>query len=164
MNQAHLHLMINHLPIMGTVIGMVVLIAGYLIKNQTVKQTALGIFIFSALAAIPAQLTGEGAEEIVEKLTGINHDDIHKHEDWASRFSWLLGGLGLLSLITLLLIWKSKTYINYLVGACFVFSILVIGVGKQTATNGGEIRHTEIKSNAIIHGGGNLNNKEKEED
>lgn len=80
MNQAHLHLMINHLPIMGVVIATLVLISGFIIKNKIVKRTALGIYILSCFGIIPSHITGEGAEEIAEKIPEISHDLIHTHE------------------------------------------------------------------------------------
>ena len=37
MNDAHLHLLVNHFPIIGTVFGLGVLISGILLKNNSVK-------------------------------------------------------------------------------------------------------------------------------
>ncbi len=72
MNQAHFHLILNHLPILGILFGLIILTGGFLTKNAAVKRTALGMFVLSAIFAIPAYLTGEGAEEVVENLPGVN--------------------------------------------------------------------------------------------
>ena len=58
MNQAHLHLLLNHLPILGALFGLLILAGGFLLKYDTVKRTALGLFVLSAILAIPAYLTG----------------------------------------------------------------------------------------------------------
>ena len=113
MNDAHLHLIVNHFPIVGTAIGLLVLIVGYLIKNQQVKATSLGIFIFSALAAIAANYTGDGAEEIVEKIPGITKSIIHDHEEYAEQFFTLSLILGGASLITLFLQIKKLGLASY---------------------------------------------------
>ncbi len=81
MNQAHFHLLLNHAPIIGPAFGIAVLLAGFIFKSDPVKRAALGIFVLAALLAIPAFLTGEGAEEIVEKLPGVNETLMETHED-----------------------------------------------------------------------------------
>jgi len=148
MNTAHWHLLLNHAPVISIVIGLLILIAGYVLKNEMVKKTALAVFVFAALSAIPAFLTGEGAEEAVENLPGITDNIIDKHEDIGSVFLWLIGGLGVIALGALLADFfrhklKNTLYIVALIGA-----VISIGVAKQLATTGGEIRHTEIRADA----------------
>lgn len=79
MNDTYFHLAVNHLPIGGVFIGFLVLLTGYLIKKQQIKNTALGIFVFSALTAIAVFLTGEGAQEVVGNLPRISETLIYKH-------------------------------------------------------------------------------------
>lgn len=149
MNTAHWHLLLNHLPVIGTITGTVILIAGFVLKNNpTIKRTALGVLIFSALFAIPAYLTGEGSEELVENLPGVNENIIETHENLANTFLIAISILGAWSLVTFVADWmKSKaTHLLYIV-------ILLGAVGtsiftKQMATSGGEIRHTEIRADA----------------
>ncbi len=147
MNQAHLHLMINHLPIMGTAIGIIVLMAGFILKNPIVKQTALGIFILSCIGILGAHFTGEGAEDVVEQLPGISKKLIHHHEDFASVFGWSLLAVALISLITLYMELKKKSGSKVLYLIIIATSIFTLFYAKQTATSGGEIRHTEIRDN-----------------
>jgi len=148
MNQAHLHLMVNHLPIMGTFVGTVVLLSGYVLKNPIVKRTALGIFIFSCFGILGAHFTGEGAEEIVEELTGISRKLIHHHEDQAAIFGWSLLSVVLLSLITFYLDLKNKSLAKILYVLVIASAFVAVWFAKQTATSGGEVRHTEIRDAA----------------
>ena len=69
MNEAHLHLTFNHLPIIIPIIGLLIMIGGILLKSEVIKRTAYAVFILGALATIPAFASGEGAEEIAEKWT-----------------------------------------------------------------------------------------------
>ena len=48
MNPAHYHLILNHLPIIVPVIGLLVMIGGHIFQIETVKRTAYFIFIFGA--------------------------------------------------------------------------------------------------------------------
>ena len=60
MNQAHLHLIGNHVPIVGSLFALVLLGAGLLRKNQTLTQAGLAAVLAAGLLCLPAQLTGEG--------------------------------------------------------------------------------------------------------
>ncbi len=146
MNGAHLHLVFNHLPIVGVIIGALVLIAGYLSIKMPVKVTALGIFIFSGITALIANYTGEEAEEVVEGLGGISHQIIYAHEEQAETFLLLTVILGVISILTLFFTAKKKEFARYGFMLAFVLSIACIFTGKQTGTSGGEIRHTEIRA------------------
>lgn len=150
MNEAHFHLIVNHLPIVGLLIGLLVLVTGFILKKSEIKVTALGIFIFSALASVAAFYSGEGAEEIVEKVPGISETLINQHEESAELFFTAILILGVFSLITLILEIKKSKFSNY--GFVLVFLVtLVSGVlAKNVGTSGGEIRHTEIRNDSNL--------------
>lgn len=166
MNQAHLHLLFNHLPIIGTLIGLLTLIAGFLLGNTMVKRTALGIFVFSALCAIAAMLTGEGAEEVVEHLPGLNGGFIKSHEEMAEIFIWLTNVLGISALATLILDIKENALSKILYFVTLAIGLGAMFVGQQVGTTGGEIRHTEIRTGATQVGeqGGSEVQGKKEHD
>lgn len=146
MNGAHLHLVVNHLPIVGVIIGSLVLIAGYLSIKMPVKVTALGIFIFSAITAMISNFTGEGAEEVVEGMGIVSHELIHEHEEMAETFLLLTVILGVISILTLYFTAKKKEFARYGFILALLLSVACIFTGKQTGTSGGEIRHTEIRA------------------
>ena len=146
MNQAHFHILVNHLPIIVPIIGVLVLLIGIIFRSEIVKRVAYFVFIIGALATLPSMLSGEGAEEVAENLPGVTENFIHEHEEAAETFalfSYILGAFALFSLWTN---WKRKSYSNLLSYVLFALSLVVIFLGKQTGTTGGEIRHTEIRS------------------
>ncbi|MEO0332049.1 MAG: hypothetical protein AAF223_10235, partial [Bacteroidota bacterium] len=67
MNDAQIHLALNHFPIIGTLFGTVLLGIGVFGKNKSLLNTGLIILILMTLITIPVYLSGEGAEEIVEE-------------------------------------------------------------------------------------------------
>ena len=148
MNDAHYHLIVNHLPIVGLLIGILVLIAGLVFNKAEVKLTALGIFIFSAITSIAAFYTGEGAEEVVENLEGISETLIHTHEEYAETFYTLSLILGGLSLLTFILELKKIKFTNYLMILCLLIAIVDGVLATYVGSSGGEIRHTEIRNDA----------------
>ncbi len=147
-------MVLNHIPIILPAIGFLVMLGGYVLKSEIVKRTAYSIFILGAIITIPAFLTGEGAEEVVEKIQGIDKQFIKNHEHVADTFAVLCYILGAISLIGLWANWKQKP-INKIIGLSTVFfSLAVLVFAKQAGTTGGEIRHTEIRGQSVD---GNIN-------
>lgn len=150
MNSAHFHLVVNHFPIVGILIGFLTLIGGLLLRKSDVKITALGIFVFSAITSIFAFYSGEGAEEVVENLPGISETLIHSHEEYAETFflvTLVLGAVALIGLIGEIKKSRFSKYLTILVLLAAMFDgLLAINVG----ISGGEIRHSEIRSNAKV--------------
>jgi uncharacterized membrane protein len=146
MNAPHFHLIVNHLPIVFPLVGMIVLLAGFYTKSEIVKRTSFFIFILSALAALVAMWSGEGAEEVVENITGVDERFIEVHADAALNFavaSYLLGGLSLLALWSN---WKQKPYARLLPGIVLTLSMITLLLAASAGTSGGEIRHNEIRN------------------
>jgi hypothetical protein len=83
MNQTHIHLLITHLPIIGSILGAFVLAHGIRVKSNQTIIAAYYIFVLSSIGAIIAYLTGEGAEETVENMQGVVETTIEIHGNFA---------------------------------------------------------------------------------
>jgi uncharacterized membrane protein len=149
MNQAHFHLLVNHLPILGTLFGMLILFIGLIIKNVSIKRTGLGLLIFASLAVFPAHITGEGAEEEIENNRGIDKNYIHEHEEQADIFMGILIALGVVAIITLVADLLQKTYSPVAYIITLVLCCVTVFFALKTATTGGEINHPEIRDDVI---------------
>lgn len=128
------------------------MVGGLVLKSEILKRTAYCIFIGGALAAIAAFSTGEGAEEVVEGIQGVDEKFIKIHEEAAEIFALLLYILGLLSVAGLWANWKKKSYSQTVSIVTLVLSLVVLFFAKQTGTTGGEIRHTEIRGDGLTDG------------
>ncbi len=146
MNEAHLHMVVNHFPIIGIILGLGILIIGVLLKNRTVINTAYGLFIVSAIFAAVSMATGDGAEEMVENFPNIGKQIIHEHEEMAEKLAIVLYILGVVSILGWYL--NIKNHIKAPLISFLAMTIAIIGVflAQQTGTTGGEIRHTEIRA------------------
>lgn len=162
MNEAHFHLVVNHLPIIFPIVGVIVMITGLIFKSDAVKRTAFLIFIIGSLTSIVAMTSGEGAEEIVKKISGVTENYIERHEESAELFSiltYILGGLSILGLWASI---KQNTFSNIANISILILALVVIYFGKETGTTGGEIRHNEIRPN--YQSPTSNNNNETEDD
>ncbi len=146
MNDAHLHLLINHFPIIGTVFGFGILVAGIISKNKSIQNTAYIIFIICMILGKVSMFTGDKAEDIVENL-GISHDLIHEHEEQAETYMKMAYALGVISIISLLANIRNHPKSKLFSFLTLTLAIVTIILSKSVGTSGGEIRHTEIIQN-----------------
>jgi uncharacterized membrane protein len=151
MNDAHLHMVVNHFPIIGTIFGLGILITGIVMKNSVVKNVAYVLFVIAAIFGFASMFTGERAEEIAENLPSVTDQIIHEHEEMAEKFALVLYVLAGISLVGLFLNFKNHAKSNLLAYFAFVVALVAVFLGKQTGTTGGEVRHTEIRANAEIN-------------
>ena len=150
MNEAHVHLVVNHLPIVGVLIGFLVLIAGYSIKNRQIKNTSLGIFLFSAVASAAAFYSGEGAADVVEHLSGKSETLMHAHEEYAELFFAMTLILGGASVLTAFFEYMKFPFASYGFLVVLLLSVTTIVISNYVGTSGGEITHLEIRKDADV--------------
>lgn len=150
MNAGYLHLAINHFPIITTIIGCLILLSGYFLKNEGIKLAGLGALCFGALMAIPAILTGDPAADLVHNIPGVSHDAIESHEGIAYAGFWALMFLGILSAMGIYGTLKREKFAGKIILAALFLSILVSGWMVYVGRTGGKIRHSEFSGNAQI--------------
>ena len=149
MDQAHIHLLIVHLPLFGAFFGMLVLAHGMWHKSEQTTIAAYNVFIISAIGAAIAKFTGEGAEEAVENIPGVLESAIEVHEDagfWA--FVTMLV-LGVASVLAIYFTRTKSPFTQKMSRMVLVLSVFCLIVVARTAYLGGQIRHTEIRGAVV---------------
>lgn len=144
MNDAHFHMVVNHFPIIGIIFGLGILIAGIVLKNKSIQNTAYVLFIICMVFGKISMFSGEKAEDIVEEL-GISHDLIHEHEELAENFMKVAYGMGLFAIISLIANVKNHPKAKLFAFLTLILAIVAAVMSKEVGTSGGEIRHTEIR-------------------
>jgi uncharacterized membrane protein len=148
MNDAHLHMLVNHFPIIGLFFGFLILLFGIIRNNGTLKSTAYIIFIFCTIMGKVSMMTGDKAEHSVEKMAGFSGEYIHEHEEAAELFMKPLYVLGIVSILGLVFVVKKRSS-EKIVSICVILiAAICLFLSKGVGTTGGEIRHTEIRENA----------------
>lgn len=144
MNWSHLHLIVNHLPVLGILFALLLLAVGLLKGSEDLQKAALTAFILTGICAVVAYLTGEPAEEVVERLPGINKAAIELHEKAAVAALSGAVTLAVASIVTLLL--RRSSLYRASAALVLLLSIAIFGLMGWTANLGGQIRHSEISS------------------
>jgi uncharacterized membrane protein len=143
MNAAHLHLTLNHLPVLGVVFALPLLGFGLLRRNPTLLRAGWITLVVVALAAIPVYLSGEGAEEIVEDEPGVSHDAIEAHEEIALFGLIGVEALGVVALAGLLLSRRASGAPAWLPPGSLVLALMLAALLAVVAYRGGQINHPE---------------------
>lgn len=149
MNQVHLHLVANHIPVVGSIIGIFILLYGWYFKSERTVKAALWVLLVAALGAVVTYITGEGAEEAVENMAGVSESVIEEHEEAAIASLVTMIVLGSLSLVSLLNFFKSQSITRLLNSALLVVALASFGTTANVAWLGGKIRHTELGTTTV---------------
>jgi hypothetical protein len=149
MNPAHLHIILNHIPVIGIPFGTALLAWGFLRKSHEVKTAALLVFVAIALVTIPTYLSGRAAEDLVEDLPGVSENLIENHEGAATIALAATSILGGLALVRLLIPARFTAIGGPMTILVLVLSIGVAGWLARTANLGGQIRHPEIRDSPV---------------
>ncbi len=149
MNPAHLHLILNHLPLVGTAFTLALLLVAFAKRSDEMKRVGLGFLVAVTLIAVPAYLTGEPAEDAVKQLPGIEESFIERHE-FAAQWAFTAQlALGLLAMAGLYFMRSCQPLPKWCSTALLVLALVVCGLMAFTANLGGQIRHPEIHSEQV---------------
>jgi hypothetical protein len=150
---AHLHLVLNHIPVLGTLLfAPLVLLWGLARRSREVALTGLLLAVLLALTAVPIYLTGEPAEDQLENQPWLEKSRVEVHEERAEAglVAVLLTGAG-----ALLALWFSRAGrpVRPLVaGAVLVGLVVSALLFAWAALAGGQIRHDELRGSQPTSG------------
>ena len=143
MSSIHLHLLLNHVPVVG--MAFVLLILGVALWRQNDGMGRLGLAVMVGLSVITTAvfLTGEPTEEAVEGVVGVSESMIHPHEEAAEASLIATSIVGVLALVALG-VYRRRTVPRWVTGAALAAALVASTMLGWTANLGGQIRHTEI--------------------
>jgi uncharacterized membrane protein len=144
MNLTHLHLVTNHIPVIGTAFGILFLLGGMFRKSLELQAAAYLTFILSTFGVIIAYFTGEPAVESVEYIFDVTEQSIDAHANAAKATFFSMLVLSALSLIALFLVNKKPSRVGGFAQIVVLVAAVSFGLAAYTSNLGGKIRHTEI--------------------
>ena len=144
MNAPHFHLILNHVPTIGTAIALGLLLLSLLRRQEALRRVSLEVFYVLALLTLPAYLSGVATGLQLENLPDVSVEAIHKHHDGAVvGFAFMLM-TGLASWLGLWQWRRTSRPSGLNTGIVLVLALLTLTTMAGTATMGGEIRHPEM--------------------
>ena len=146
MNLAHVHLLLNHFPTIGMMVGLGVFIAAIIAKSDDLKRASLIVFFGIALLSIPTFASGTAAELALEHTPEVSKNMIQTHETAALV---ALGIMELTGALAWLGLWQYRRLSRLPQGtlvAILLAGLLTFGLMGRAANIGGDIRHPEIRT------------------
>jgi len=147
MNFSHLHLVLNHFPIIGTVIGLGLFVGSCVGKNDDLKRASLMVFAAMALLALPTFFSGIGAQAAIRKDPAVSTVLIERHPGAAILALFFMEITGALALVGL---WQRQRVStrkpwSWNLMATLLLSVVTAGLMARVGNTGGDIRHPEIR-------------------
>jgi hypothetical protein len=145
-NLAHLHLILNHVPTVGSVAALGLLLLGFVRRNDHLKHAGLEILFVIAVLTLPVYVSGVAANRELRDLQEISVESVGLHQDAALIGFVLTEFAGFVGWVAL---WQSRRRgrpAPGLVAAVTVLLVVALAVMGRAATLGGEIRHPEIRA------------------
>jgi hypothetical protein len=146
MNLAHLHLLLNHVPTVGTVVAVGLLLLALVRRNEHLTHVGLEILFVIALLTLPVYLSGIAAQQELRDRPDFSDHATRVHHDAALAGFTVTEFAGFAAWIAL---WQSRRRgraARGLVSAVTLLSIVAIALMARAANLGGEIRHPEIRT------------------
>jgi hypothetical protein len=148
-NLAHLHLIMNHVPTVGSVAALFLLLLGYARRNEHLKHVGLEVLFVIALLTLPVYVSGVAAHQELRPFKQVSDDAIRVHQDAALIGFIVMEFAGFVGWVAL---WQWRRHgraARGLVPAATVLLVLALAVMSRAANLGGEIRHPEILAGGV---------------
>jgi hypothetical protein len=145
MDLTHIHLLLNHFPTIGFIIGGGLFVLSLFMKSDDLKVASLVVLLGIALIAIPTYMSGNGAGDAIKSLPGVTKSLIEAHEGAAfvaMAFMLLTGAFAWLAL------WQFRRLAripSWNLAVILVLTAVSFGLMARASNLGGEIRHAEIR-------------------
>src|SRR5215468_6828951 len=148
MNLAHVHIVLNHVPSLGSIAGLLLLAAGIYKKDEGTKQFAYGVLVLITMAVLPTYITGAEAQRIVDKNPSYSAGMVQLHQNAAMITLLSMTAAGMFAWFG---IWEYRRHSQSgsLTTTATLFSTMAAVAGVLvTASIGGKISHSEIREAA----------------
>jgi uncharacterized membrane protein len=147
-NITHLHLLLNHVPTIGTVVALGVLLLAFIRRDEPLKLAGLEVVFVIALITLPAYMTGLAAFQALREQTGVavSETAMRVHHDAALAGFTVTEFAGFVAWLAL---WQARRRGRPAAGIVPVttaLTIVALLLMARAATLGGEIRHPEIRA------------------
>jgi hypothetical protein len=141
---AHIHLLLNHFPTIGTIVGLSLFVLSFIRKSEVLRHASLEVFFIIALATFATYTSGVAAQAAIKDLQGVSQPALTEHED-AALFALVF--MQLTGFVAWLGLWqyrRAARMTGATSAAVMVLTTVSLLAMTRTANVGGEIRHPEI--------------------
>jgi dolichol kinase len=142
----YIHVVLNHLPIYGTILGAFALAISLLLRSRAAQITALILTTIAAVSSYPVFVTGQRAYKTIRSTSDdAGGDWLDEHMDRAEKTIGAFYFLAALAIASLIVPIKWPQSAVLLVALTLAMAILCSGIAAYIAQAGGRVRHPEFR-------------------
>ena len=145
MDFSHFHLLLNHFPIIGAIVGVGLLLLSFCENGQDLRRSSLVVFVVAALLTIPAFITGFGAQVELLEDAAVSNDLIQRHLGSAELTVWFMMVTGALAAVGLWQPSRQMRPARWHTWGVLLVSLVTVVLLARTGNTGGEILHSEVE-------------------
>ena len=149
------HLLLNHVPLIGLVFGLVFFIAGLMRASGQALRAGLRIFLAMGIAVLPVVGSGLVSASVLADATWLDANALGNHQLAGILTLVVLVGLGTLCGVALFTLRRNERALSVRVrNAVLLLAVVGFGTNLWTAYLGGALRHSELgreHSGAVKH-------------
>lgn len=143
---AYRHMLLNHVPIIGLFVSLIVLLAGIVIRQAALIFTGLVLIAITAGAGVPVSRFGDNAyPAIYDQLDGAARDWLDYHAHLAETWLPLLIGNAVLALVALVAGARRRSWLPALALVTALVTVGALTGAALVGKAGGRIKHPEFR-------------------
>ena len=152
MDWTHLHLALNHVPVLGTPFLLGFFLWSWFRGQSVTLRFCLWLFVVLAAASIAIKFTGDFAAEKVGTMPGFDQTLIEQHEQSADQATTGVFLMGIAAALSLFLSRGGRVTPKWSLGLLAILALATFAQMVRCANLGGHIRHPEIRPDASAKG------------
>ncbi len=142
----YIHVVLNHLPIYGTILGALALAIALILRSRSAQITALVLALIAGSSAYPVFVSGQRSYKTIRGISDdAGAEALDEHMDRAEKTIdafYLLAAFATAALLVPIKWPKSGVPLAALT---LILAILCSGIAVYIAQRGGRVRHSEFR-------------------
>ena len=149
-NAPHLHLLMNHVPVVGTMIAVGLFLLAFVRRSDHLLHASLEVFFLLALASLPVYVTGLAAQEAIVGRPDVSAAAIAAHHDGALLAFTFVEITGFVAWLALWQFRRLARPAGWTSPAILLLAVVTLVLMAGAGNVGGEIRHPEIRMDETV--------------
>ena len=146
MTWVHLHLALNHVPVLGTIFLFLLLLVGWILRSREILQLCLWSFVGLSMLSIAIKYTGDFAFDELKGAAWMDKALAYQHEQSADQATTGIFVVGVIGAVGLFRSRANRPVASWVTMALLGASLGTFVMMARTANLGGQLRHPEIRT------------------
>jgi uncharacterized membrane protein len=149
---SHFHIILNHFPSIGLVIGLFFFVVSIVTDNDVMKRTSLVVFTICGILGVPTYVTGASSMWALTDpmpIQNVSQAAINAHRDMAL---WTLFALAATGVTAWLELWRYRYLGRFSSRSIYLtlgFALITLAMIAEAGHRGGQINHPEIRTEPL---------------